>query len=71
MKTEYISIPPIEEKIDLVQRYIFEQRGINVNVIFNNPFVIEQHMYMLDVAYLIAREHYELVQEEKEGGREA
>jgi len=70
MKTEYISIPPIEDKIALVQRYIFEQRGINVNVIFNNPFVIDQHMYMLDVAYLIAREHYELVQE-KEGGREA
>jgi hypothetical protein len=70
MKTEYISIPPIEEKIALVQRYIFEQRGVNVNVIFNNPFVIDQHMYMLDVAYLIAREHYELVQKEK-GGREA
>jgi hypothetical protein len=70
MKTEYISIPPIEEKIALVQRYIFEQRGVNVNVIFNNPFVIDQHMYMLDVAYLIAIEHYELVQKEK-GGREA
>ena len=70
MKTEYISIPPIEEKIALVQRYIFEQRGVNVNVIFNNPFVIDQHMYMLDVAYLIAKKHYELVQEE-EGGREA
>jgi hypothetical protein len=70
MKTEYISIPPIEEKVSLVQRYIFEQRGVNVNVIFNNPFVIEQHMYMLDVAYLIAKKHYELVQEE-EGGREA
>jgi len=70
MKTEYISIPPIEEKIALVQRYIFEQRGVNVNVIFNNPFVIDQHMYMLDVAYLIAKKHYELVQEEGEG-REA
>jgi hypothetical protein len=71
MRTEYISIPPIEEKVALVQRYIFDQKGVNVNIIFNNPFVIEQHMYMLDVAYLIAREHYELVQEEEEGGREA
>lgn len=70
MKTEYISIPPIEEKVALVQRYIFDQKGVKVNVIFNNPFVIEQHMYMLDVAYLIAREHYEFVKEE-EGGREA
>jgi hypothetical protein len=70
MRTEYISIPPIEEKVALVQRYIFEQKGVNVNVIFNNPFAIDQHMYMLDVAYLIAREHYELVQKE-EGGREA
>lgn len=69
MRTEYISIPPIEEKVALVQRYIFEQKGVNVNVIFNNPFVIEQHMYMLDVAYLIAKKHYEVVQEE--GGREA
>ena len=70
MRTEYISIPPIEETVALVQRYIFEQKGVNVNIIFNNPFAIDQHMYMLDVAYLIAREHYELVQE-KEGGREA
>jgi hypothetical protein len=69
MRTEYISIPPIEEKVALVQRYIFEQKGVNVNVIFNNPFVIEQHMYMLDVAYLISKKHYEVVQEE--GGREA
>jgi hypothetical protein len=64
MRTEYISIPPIEEKVALVQRYIFEQRVVNVNVIFNNPFVIDQHMYMLDVAYLIAKKHYEVVQEE-------
>lgn len=69
MKTEYISIPPIEEKIDLVHRYIFEQRGINVNVIFNNPFAIDRHMYMLDVAYLIAKNYY--VVQEEEGGREA
>lgn len=69
MRTEYISIPPIEEKVALVQRYIFEQRGVNVNVIFNNPFAIDEHMYMLDVAYLIAREHY--VVQEEEGGREA
>lgn len=66
MKTEYIFIPPIEEKVDLVQRYIFEQKSVNVNVIFNNPFAIDQHMYMLDVAYLIAKKHYEVVQEEKE-----
>ena len=69
MKTEYISIPPIEEKIALVQRYIFEQRGVNVNVIFNNPFAIDQHMYMLDMAYLIAQKYY--VVQEEEGGREA
>lgn len=67
MKTEYISIPPIEDKVALVQRYIFDNKGVNVNVVFNNPFVIAQHMYMLDVAYLIAREYY--VVQEEEGGR--
>ena len=51
-----ISIPSITQKIAVVEQYIYKKKGIKVNIIFNNPFMLEQHLKDLDYAYLIAYE---------------
>ena len=41
-------------KIQVVQAYIHHKTGKNVRIVFNNPMRMQQHMAMLDHAYLIA-----------------
>jgi hypothetical protein len=38
----------------VVQAYIHHKTGKHVRIVFNNPIRMQQHMAMLDHAYLIA-----------------
>ncbi len=51
-----ISIPPIETKMAVVEQYIYKKKGVRVKIVFNNPFMLDQHLRDLDYAYLIAYE---------------
>jgi hypothetical protein len=51
-----IDVPPIAQKISVVEQYIYKKKGVKVNIIFNNPFMLDQHLRDLDYAYLIANE---------------
>ena len=41
-------------KIQVVQAYIHHKTGKQVRIVFNRPDRMQQHMMMLDHAYLIA-----------------
>ena len=41
-------------KMQVVQAYIHHKTGKRVEIVFNNPMRMQQHMAMLDHAYLIA-----------------
>jgi len=41
-------------KIQVVQAYIHHKTGKHVRIVFNNPMRVQQHLSMLDHAYLIA-----------------
>jgi len=41
-------------KIQVVQAYIAHKTGKQVQIVFNNPMRVQQHLAMLDHAYLIA-----------------
>jgi len=41
-------------KIQVVQAYIHHKTGKSVRIVFNRPDRMQQHMMMLDHAYLIA-----------------
>jgi len=51
-----IDVPSIAHKIAVVEQYIYKKKGVKVNIIFNNPFMLDQHFRDLDYAYLIANE---------------
>jgi len=41
-------------KIQVVQAYIHHKTGKQVQIVFNNPMRVQQHLAMLDHAYMIA-----------------
>ena len=51
-----IGVPSIAQKIAVVEQYIYKKKGVKVNIVFNNPFMLDQHFRDLDYAYLIANE---------------
>lgn len=51
-----IDVPSIAQKIAVVEQYIYKKKGVRVKILFNNPFMLDQHLRDLDYAYLIAYE---------------
>lgn len=51
-----IDVPSIAQKIAVVEQYIYRKKGVKVRIVFNNPFMLDQHFRDLDYAYLIAYE---------------
>lgn len=51
-----IDVPSIAQKVSVVEQYIYRKKGVKVRIIFNNPFMLDQHFKDLDYAYLIANE---------------
>lgn len=43
--------PSVEEMMAVVQAYIKEKRGVNVRIVFDNPFNMRMHLIMLNEAY--------------------
>ena len=41
-------------KIQVVQAYIHHKTGNRVQIVFNNPMRMQQHLMMLDHAYMVA-----------------
>jgi len=41
-------------KIQVVQAYIHHKTGKRVEIVFNNPSRMQQHLMMLDHAYMVA-----------------
>jgi len=50
-----ILVPPIETMIREVEQYIYRQTGRKVNIVFNNPLAINEHIQMLKDAYKIIK----------------
>lgn len=45
----------------VVQQYIKDKTGKNVLIIFNKPAEMQRHIFLLDYAYQIAKEHYDKI----------
>ena len=45
-------------KIQVVQAYIHHKTGKKVEIVFNNPMRVQQHLAMLDHAYLTAMNEF-------------
>ena len=48
----------ILHKIQVVQAFIYHKTGKQVRIVFNNPMRVQQHLAMLDHAYLIAMNEF-------------
>jgi hypothetical protein len=45
----------------VVQQFIKDKTGRNVLIVFNKPAEMERHLFLLDYAYRIAKEHYDKI----------
>jgi hypothetical protein len=45
----------------VVQQFIKDKTGRNVLIVFNKPNEMERHLFLLDYAYRIAKEHYDKI----------
>jgi hypothetical protein len=54
-KHAIILIPPIGIMVKEVEMYIYMKTGRKVNIVFNNPFHMHEHIEMLRDAYKIIK----------------
>lgn len=47
-------MPSVEEMIAIVQEYIYDRKGKNVRIVFNDPMSMRKHIIMLNEAYNVA-----------------
>lgn len=45
----------------VVQQFIKDKTGRNVLIVFNKPNDMQRHVFMLEHAYNIAKEHYDKI----------
>jgi hypothetical protein len=48
----------ILHKIQVVQAYIFHKTGKQVRIVFNRPDRMQQHLMLLDQAYMVAMNEF-------------